>query len=659
MNSLENLKEFIHTRGWEILREREIANGYQVVITDGTNRVPINVFHTGTIQIQGKDSPLKEEVKHWKETLISPSKPRPQNRSATYSIFSEKKREDLWNNVISRIPGAIPKEVTGLAETHRVEIRREGLRVTITQYRSGNLLVQGLDSALFEEICDILDAHLEQDFTQRAQRFIPEEPSWEQVLQDIEPSLENRAVPRLQTLFNNDPAVMEFLHEKDRKHLLAGAGILSLVEENNYKVPDYSPVVAGFAKAFEGFMIQLALHLGLTTQEKIKQGVDNIQIGTWIEKIKQKIPDRRRYGDVLTALDAAWQARNKAVHSDPFHPYSVIETLQDALDEIRALIRAMKRAFRVFINEGVGLVLNGDSEQSNPKPQVPSPSKFTFRLPNRDALRLLLEQQGYEIVVRDEGDRNVWEYINPDLKIIAPRSYPNTVVITGLKADEFVRQYEESLTLIVGTDEVGKGDIFGPLVVVAVLLTPQQEKELRRLGVRDSKRMSNTQILNLAKRIRQYYPTAILELRPDEYNEVYKEHNNLNHLLAWAHAQVILRLCHQYSVHHVFVDRFGDASLLLKFLEEEGFDLSQLEIIQEHHAEAQSIAVASASIVARALFLEVMEDLSNIVGVPLQRGASDPKIKEQLVYLSRVMGVEGLRKVAKMHFGPVREVLGE
>ena len=657
MDPLENLKEFAHTKGWEIIREREIQNGHQVVITDGAHRVPVNVFDTGTIQIQGKVSPLQEEIIRWKEAFFS-AKPKARNRSATYSVFSDKKREDLWNNVIYKIPGAVPKEVSGLAETHRVEIRRESLRVTITQYQSGNLLVQGLDSPLFEEVCDILDAHLEQDFTQRAQRFIPEGPSWEQVFQGIEPSLENQAISRLKILLG-DPAVLEFLHEKDRKHLLAGAGILALVEQHNYTIPDYSPVVTGFAKAFEGFMIRLALHLGLTSQEKIEQGAKNIKIGDWIEEVEQRLPDPRRYKDVSTALDAAWQARNKAVHSDPFHPYSVIETLQDALDEIKAIIRAMKRAFRVFIQEGIALSPKGSEGKPQESKSSGLPQKFTFLLPNRDALRSILEKDGFPIKVRAESDRNVWEHIGADLKILAPRHSPNTLIVTGPKASEFVRQYTEHLILVAGTDEAGKGDVFGPLVIAAVLLTPYQERLLRREGVRDSKKMSPSQVTELAGYVRQHYPTETLVLMPEEYNEAYETHKNLNRLLAWAHAQVILQMYRRYPMRRVMVDQFGDSPLLHEFLGEAGEMSSEVEIIQQPQAETQSIAVASASIVARALFLEAMQDLSEVAGIPLQRGASDPTIKEQLLYLSSTIGAKGLRKVAKLHFRPVRAILGE
>ena len=115
----------------------------------------------------------------------------------------------------------------------------------------------------------------------------------------------------------------------------------------------------------------------------------------------------------------------------------------------------------------------------------------------------------------------------------------------------------------------------------------------------------------------------------------------------------------RYPMQRVMVDQFSDSPLLHEFLAEAGEMSPQVEIIQQPQAETQSIAVASASIVARALFLEAMEDLSEVVGIPLQKGASDPTIKEQLLYLSGTIGAKGLRKVAKLHFRPVRAILGE
>ena len=91
----------------------------------------------------------------------------------------------------------------------------------------------------------------------------------------------------------------------------------------------------------------------------------------------------------------------------------------------------------------------------------------------------------------------------------------------------------------IGTDESGKGDYFGPLTVAGVFLPEGQEDVLREFGVKDSKRISDGRVRELADIIMQGYVHSVVAIGPERYNELYDKLRNLNRLLAWAHSRAI------------------------------------------------------------------------------------------------------------------------
>ena len=92
----------------------------------------------------------------------------------------------------------------------------------------------------------------------------------------------------------------------------------------------------------------------------------------------------------------------------------------------------------------------------------------------------------------------------------------------------------------IGTDESGKGDFFGPLVVAAFFMPEGQEQVLRRLGVKDSKRTSDARCREIAETLKRSYPYySVVTVGPEKYNELWAKLRNLNRLLAWGHARAI------------------------------------------------------------------------------------------------------------------------
>lgn len=197
----------------------------------------------------------------------------------------------------------------------------------------------------------------------------------------------------------------------------------------------------------------------------------------------------------------------------------------------------------------------------------------------------------------------------------------------------------------IGTDESGKGDYFGPLVVAGVFIPEEQQKVLTELGVKDSKRFSDNRVRELAVLLKEGYKHSVVVIGPEKYNELYLKLRNLNRILAWAHSRAIENILEEVHCSLAITDQFGDKSYVLNALMKRG---KKIELIQRPKAEGD-LAVAAASILARAEFLKRLYFLSQDAGVDLPKGASR-LVEEAGLRLVKQKGVEALDAVAKKHF---------
>jgi len=140
---------------------------------------------------------------------------------------------------------------------------------------------------------------------------------------------------------------------------------------------------------------------------------------------------------------------------------------------------------------------------------------------------------------------------------------------------------------------------------------------------------------------------------PERYNSLYQEIKNLNRLLAWAHARVLENLLGRVSCEYALADKFGDERFIQNALMKKGRTI-QLE--QRVRAE-EEIAVAAASLVARAEFLRRLASLSGECGLTLPKGAG-PQVDEAARSIVKRLGPEALERVAKLHFKTTKKVLG-
>ena len=202
---------------------------------------------------------------------------------------------------------------------------------------------------------------------------------------------------------------------------------------------------------------------------------------------------------------------------------------------------------------------------------------------------------------------------------------------------------------LIGTDEVGNGSYFGGLAVVASFVTPDQHDFLRKLGVGDSKNLTDQKIRQIAPILKEKIQHQALLLSPSKYNEVIGDRYNAVSVKVALHNQAIYLLLKKgLQPEKIVIDAFTSAKNYDKYLAQEANRFSN-PISLEEKAEGKYLAVAVSSIIARDLFLENLENLGRELGYQLPSGAgtASDKVASQIL---QAYGMQGLNFCAKLHF---------
>ena len=231
------------------------------------------------------------------------------------------------------------------------------------------------------------------------------------------------------------------------------------------------------------------------------------------------------------------------------------------------------------------------------------------------------------------------------------------VLLQGEGAEKYARFFDyqvleetsgQNLPLI-GTDEVGNGSYFGGLAVVASFVTPDQHDFLRKLGVGDSKTLTDQKIRQIAPILKEKIQHQALLLSPSKYNEVIGDRYNAVSVKVALHNQAIYLLLQKgVQPEKIVIDAFTSAKNYDKYLAQEANRFSN-PISLEEKAEGKYLAVAVSSIIARDLFLENLENLGRELGYQLPSGAgtASDKVASQIL---QAYGMQGLNFCAKLHF---------
>ncbi|HNW16402.1 MAG TPA: ribonuclease HIII [bacterium] len=209
-------------------------------------------------------------------------------------------------------------------------------------------------------------------------------------------------------------------------------------------------------------------------------------------------------------------------------------------------------------------------------------------------------------------------------------------------------------TGVAGSDEAGKGDLFGPLVVCSFLLG-EKENELLKLNIKDSKKLKNHEIVDIYRHISKEHPSSfsLVRIMPERYNSFYKDlagkGRNLNYMLAWAHSKALSGLIEKRSdIKKIIVDRFTENPVVNKIITDAAGKIPVEFFVRAE----QNPAVAAASIIARANYLISLKNISETVllGKFELISGSGSGSDELLAKIIDEFGTDITDRICKTHF---------
>lgn len=207
----------------------------------------------------------------------------------------------------------------------------------------------------------------------------------------------------------------------------------------------------------------------------------------------------------------------------------------------------------------------------------------------------------------------------------------------------------------IGSDEVGTGDFFGPITVVASLVHKKDLKRLKELGVMDSKKMTDEKIRRIGKIVIKEFKYSSLTLDNKKYNELVKKGYNMNKIKCYLHNRALFNLHAKFpKITNYYVDQFVDEEKYYKYLSSEKNILH--DIYFHTKGETYFPSVALASVIARYSFLEKMDALSKkyVVKIPFGAGAQVDKFAEAFL---KKFGQKELDKVVKQNFKNYKKLI--
>lgn len=200
----------------------------------------------------------------------------------------------------------------------------------------------------------------------------------------------------------------------------------------------------------------------------------------------------------------------------------------------------------------------------------------------------------------------------------------------------------------IGSDEVGTGDFFGPIVVTAAYVRKDQISMIEDMGVKDSKKLTDEKILAIVPKLVKEIEYSSIVLSDKEYNERYSMGNNMNKLKAILHNKVLMQMkMKNLEYDYIVVDEFAKQFVYYNYLKDSNNVVRNITFLTK--GEDKCLSVACASIISRYLFIKEMDKMSKELGINIPKGASaavDDVAKE----IVKKFGYEKLHEIAKMNF---------
>ncbi len=278
----------------------------------------------------------------------------------------------------------------------------------------------------------------------------------------------------------------------------------------------------------------------------------------------------------------------------------------------------------------------------------------------------------YAILQADDGDTVVTLYesgkavfqgrdadLAADFWIETEKINSGKTTVTSSDSKKEKKKEERKIPLrinSIGSDEVGTGDFFGPIVVTATYVDKSNIDFLLDLGVKDSKKMTDSDILKVVPEVIKKIPYNTFVLKNSDYNKSYGSDMNMNKMKAVLHNKVLAMFSDKtkYPYEYAVVDQFENPKSYYNHLSEAKYKVYGITFLTK--AEDQCLSVACASIISRYIFLKEMDKISKDIGLDLPKGAGDI-VNQVGIEIVKKYGPDKLKEIAKLNFKNTEKIL--
>ena len=285
------------------------------------------------------------------------------------------------------------------------------------------------------------------------------------------------------------------------------------------------------------------------------------------------------------------------------------------------------------------------NEYFEEKKRIKTPPYAVFQADEADTVVTLYESgkavfQG----ISADIDANLWSQMEKNLN---PSKKIDMKVASNEKKKETKKNSKVYYANTIGSDEVGTGDYFGPIIVTASYVTKENIPFLESLGVKDSKKLTDEQILKITPQIIKKIPYYTMTLSNTEYNQRHNKYN-MNAMKAILHNKVLIEMTKQYKQYdYIVVDQFAEKYVYYNYLKQVPNVQRNITFITK--AEDQCLSVACSAIISRYIFIKEFDKLSKKYNHTLPKGAG-PIVDEVGAKLVKKYGIDVLNEIAKTNF---------
>lgn len=264
-------------------------------------------------------------------------------------------------------------------------------------------------------------------------------------------------------------------------------------------------------------------------------------------------------------------------------------------------------------------------------------------------------QDGDTVITLYESGKVMFQGVSADIDADMWRDIDGQAKVDKVKVKESEKKYYNCSSI--GSDEVGTGDYFGPIVVTSCYVSKEDIPFVESLGIKDSKKMTDDKMLKVAPELIKKIKYKSIIMTNSEYNEKYSDSYNINKIKAIMHNKALWRMVNEENLtyDYIIVDEFAREARYYEYLN--GNPNIQRDITFMTKAEDKNLAVACASVISRYIFLKEFDKLSDSLHIPLPKGASKEvdDIGKEVV---EKYGKDKLKEVAKYNFKNTERIVG-